>query len=171
MKVINISTFEELKLRRQPDRFQLYQARSAQTLSRCRSYACGFSVKFRKLTNEANPCAAINNADTVQPDATRTLLKGTDTNLCVLGWIPKEDLIVYDVRLKFKKLRKGIRSEADLSDADIPKVISPVRTRRVVLGQAREKPGLKSFNGMIHYQETFMLSGYSFFVFSSCYNA
>ena len=65
------------------------------------------------------------------------MLKGTDENVKVLGigWEPQSDVLVYDVTLNFSKKRKGVRSEPNLTEADLPKAIPLILTRRSVLAQ------------------------------------
>ncbi len=71
-------------------------------------------------------------------DSTVSLLKGsTDTETAVLGvnWNPLKDAIVFHVCLNFSEKKRGVRSEADLTQADIPHAIPNLLTRRIVLQQ------------------------------------
>jgi hypothetical protein len=65
------------------------------------------------------------------------MLKGTNENLRVLGlgWIPKNDSIIYEVTLNFSRKKRGVRTGPNLVEADLPNALPNFLTRRVVLEQ------------------------------------
>ena len=67
----------------------------------------------------------------------RSLLKGSDENLRVLGvgWKPKEDVIVFEVVLNFSHKRRGIRTGPNLLLPDLPQSLPDILTKRLVLQQ------------------------------------
>ena len=66
----------------------------------------------------------------------RSLLKGSDENLRVLGvgWRPKEDVIVFEVVLNFSEKRRGLRTGPNLMLTDLPP-LPDILTKRIVLQQ------------------------------------
>ena len=65
------------------------------------------------------------------------MLKGTDTNLRVLGlgWEPRSEMILHEVTLNFSKKRRGIRTDVNLREADLPMALPEILTKRTVLEQ------------------------------------
>ena len=66
----------------------------------------------------------------------RTLLKGSDENLRVLGvgWRPK-DVFVFEVVLNFSQKRWGVRIGPNLMLTDLPQALPDILTKRIVLQQ------------------------------------
>ena len=107
----------------------------------------GFKVKCWQLSGESHPRVGeelntlqLNKLDSVPSGKTQTstnMLKGTDENLRVLGlgWNPETDKVVFEVNLNFSKKKKGVHTEPHLVEADLPKALPTVLSRRIVLGQ------------------------------------
>ena len=104
----------------------------------------GFSVKCWQFSGESKPRVyeelikpevSDNNAE--RPKQRVVMLKGTDEHLRVLGlgWNPENDSIIFEVTLNFSSKKLGVRSGPDLVEADLPKALPNVLTRRVVLEQ------------------------------------
>ena len=136
----------------------------------------GFKVKCWQLSDEPTPrtgklqlVEAEANSEKEADFAKETaledkhaMLKGTDENVRVLGigWKPESDTIVYEVTLNFSKIRKGVRSEPNLVEADLPEAVPLILTRRIVLAQVMtlyDPLGLVcpfTLIGKIHLRET-----------------
>ena len=65
------------------------------------------------------------------------MLKETDTNLRVLGlgWEPQSDMILYEVTLNFSKKRRGVRTDVNLREVDLPMALPEILTKRTALEQ------------------------------------
>ena len=102
----------------------------------------GFAVKCWQFTRESSPrtgkMLSVNSDTVVVPDgpasAHTNMLKGTDSNLRVLGlgWNPVEDTVVFEVTLDFSNKKKGIYTGPNVK-ADLPQGLPLVLTRRIVL--------------------------------------
>ena len=102
----------------------------------------GFTVKCWQFSGEVKTRSGEELQQTVVPeyksnDLARSLLKGTDANLRVLGvgWKPKEDVIVYEVTLNFSQKRRGARTGPNLMLNDLPEALPDILTKRIVLQQ------------------------------------
>lgn len=100
----------------------------------------GFKVKCWQLSGE-DYVRSGGSLDAPDGDSKETsavaLLKGDGqcTRVLGVGWIPVEDILVYDVALNFSVKRKGQRTEPNLTAADVPCALPLLLTRRMVLEQ------------------------------------
>ena len=104
----------------------------------------GFSVKCWQFSGESKPRVyeelikpEVSDNNTERPKQRVVMLKGTDEHLRVLGlgWNPENDSIIFEVTLNFSSKKRGVWSGPDLVEADLPKALPNVLTRRVVLEQ------------------------------------
>ena len=100
----------------------------------------GFKVKCWQFSGEdyVRSGGSLGPIDVASKDnGSVALLKGDDdfTRVLGVGWIPVEDVLVYDVALNFSVKRKGQRTDANLTVDDIPGALPLLLTRRMVLEQ------------------------------------
>ena len=104
----------------------------------------GFSVKCWQFSGEENTrmnLAQLNSISGSNPTRkvgiSLSMPKGTDASLRVLGlgWDPRSDTILYEVTLNFSPKRRGICTEANLREVDMPNALPDALTKVTVLEQ------------------------------------